>query len=197
LVSASNPAQTLREFVAQAKAAPGKLSYGSFGAGSGGHLALEALCQAAGISMIHVPYKGTGPAITDLLGGQITSVLTDLATAAGHIKAGRLRALAINGPVRSALLPEVPTFTEQGFASVEATYARFGVFATAGTPAPLVERIAADITAALRQPDLRDKFAGMGYILEGSTPAAFAATLKQDTERWGQVITKLGGLTLD
>lgn len=197
LVNETTPARSLAEFAALAKARPRQLSYGSFGTGSGGHLGVEAFCQAAGIEMIHVPYKGTAPAVTDLLGGQITSVLTDLATAQTHIRSGRLRALAINGPARSPLLPEVPTFTEQGFPSVEGTYARFALFAPAGTPPAVVERVSADSTAALRRPELRERFTALGYGLEGSTPAELAALLRQDTDRWSRVIAALGGISLD
>jgi tripartite-type tricarboxylate transporter receptor subunit TctC len=197
LINAATPARNLREFVALAKAKPKSLSYGSFGTGSGGHLGVEAFCQAAGIEMIHVPYKGTAPAVTDLLAGQITAVLTDLATAQTHINAGRLRALAINGPDRSPMLPGVATFTEQGFPSVEATYARFGLFAPAGTPLSIIDKVSADVVTALRAPDVRDRFIALGYSLDGSTPDAFAVTLKQDAERWGRVVAALGGIALD
>jgi len=197
LVQESTPARNLAEFVALAKARPGQLSYGSFGMGTGGHLGLAAFCQAAGIDMIHVPYKGTAPAVTDLLGGQITSVLTDLATAHTHIRSGKLRALAINGPTRSPLLPEVATFTEQGFASIEGTFARFAMFAPTGTPPAIVERIAADIIGALDSAEVRDRFNVLGYNLYGSTPVQLAETLKQDSERWRRVIVALGGLSLE
>jgi len=197
LINSQTPANNLREFVALAKAKPKQLSYGSFGLGTGGHLGFEAFNQAAGIEMIHIAYKGTAPAVTDLLGGQITAVLSDLATAQGHIKSGRLRALAINGPSRSPLLPEVPTFTEQGFASVEGTYARFALFAPAGTPEAVINRVSADTVSALRAPDVVDRFTSLGYSLAGSTPAQLADSLKDDAQRWRKVITALGGLSLD
>lgn len=197
LINGATPAQNLREFVALAKAKPRQLSYGSFGLGSGGHLGFEAFCQAAGIEMIHVPYKGTAPAVTDLIGGQITAVLSDLATAQSQVKSGKLRALAINGPARSPLLPDVLTFTEQGYPGVEGTYARFALFAPTGTPAAIVDRISADVVAALRSPDVVDRFTALGYSLGGSTPAQLTAALKEDAQRWGKVITALGGLTLD
>ena len=197
VINTATPARNLREFVALAKARPKTLSYGSFGTGSGGHLGAEAFCQAAGIEMIHVPYKGTAPAVSDLLAGQITAVLTDLATAQTHINAGRLRALAINGPDRSPMLPGVATFTEQGFPSVEATYARFGLFAPAGTSPAIIDKVSADVVTALRAPDVRDRFIALGYSLDGSTPEAFAVTLKQDAARWGRVVAALGGIALD
>lgn len=197
LVNSATPARNLAELVALAKAKPRELSHGSFGTGSGGHLALEAFCQAADIQMLHVPYKGTGPAVNDLLAGQITCVLTDLAGAQGFIQSGKLRALAINGPTRSPILPDVATFTEQGFASVEATYGRFGLFAPAGTPREVVQSISVSVVRALQSSELRDRFTPMGYLLEGSTPAAFTTIIAQDAERWGRVVTALGGISLD
>jgi tripartite-type tricarboxylate transporter receptor subunit TctC len=197
LINADTPARALKEFVDLAKRHPRELSYGSFGPGTGGHLGFEAFNQAAGIEMIHVPYKGTAPAVSDLLGGQLTAVLTDLATAQAHIKSGKLRALAINGPVRSPLLPDVPTFTEQGFGSVEGTYARFALFAPVGTPQSVVDKISADTVAALRSPDMTQRFTPLGYSLAGSTPAQLAESLKDDARRWSKVIDGLGGLTLD
>jgi tripartite-type tricarboxylate transporter receptor subunit TctC len=197
LINGATLAQNLKEFVAIAKAKPRQLSYGSFGLGSGGHLGFEAFCQAAGIEMIHVPYKGTAPAVTDLIGGQITAVLSDLATAQAQVKSGKLRALAINGPTRSPLLPDVLTFTEQGYPSVEGTYARFALFAPTGTSSAVVDKISADVIAALRSPDVVDRFTALGYSLGGSTPAQLSTSLKDDAQRWGKVITALGGLTLD
>jgi len=197
LINSATPAQNLRDFVALAKAKPRQLSYGSFGLGTGGHLGLEAFCQVAGIELIHVPYKGTAPAVTDLIGGQITVVLTDLATAQSQIKSGKLRALAINGPTRSPMLPEVPTFTEQGYPAVEATYARFALFVPAGTPQAVVDKVAADTVAALKNPEVTERFAALGYLLGGSTPGVLAAALKDDAARWGKIIAALGGLTLD
>lgn len=197
LVNAATPAKTLKDYVALVKARPRQLSYGSFGLGSGGHLGVEAFNQAAGIEMIHVPYKGTAPAVTDLIGGQVTSVLTDLGTAQAQIRSGKLRALAINGPTRSPMLPDVPTFTESGYPGVEGTYARFALFAPAGTPASVVERVAADTVTALRTPEITERFSVMGYNLAGSTPAQLAGSLKDDAQRWRQVITAIGGLTLD
>ncbi len=195
LVNASLPAQTLAEFLALARKQ--ELSYGSFGAGSGTHLGREALCQAAGVKMVHVPYRGTGPAVSDLLAGQISATMTDLATAQTHITSGKLRALAINGSKRSPLLPQVPTYTEQGFPSVEGTYASFALFAPRDTPAAIVQRLSGDVVAALKLPEMGERFREQGYTLEGSTPSQLAETLKMDSARWNSVLTGLGGLTLD
>ena len=195
LVNASLPVKTLAEFLALAKTQ--ELSYGSFGAGSGTHLGMEALCQAAGVKLIHVPYRGTGPAVTDLLAGQISATMTDLATAQVHISSGKLRALALNGSKRSPLLPQVPTYTEQGFPSVEGTYASFALFAPRDTPTAIVQRLSHDVVAALKLPEMGERFREQGYTLEGSTPSELAATLKSDTTRWSNVIKGLGGLALD
>ncbi|MEY2770980.1 MAG: hypothetical protein RIQ38_1399 [Pseudomonadota bacterium] len=197
LVSGEVPARNLREFVDLAKARPGQLSYGSFGLGTGGHLGVEAFNQAAGIQLIHVAYKGTGPALSDLVGGQISALLVDLGNAQAHLKSGKLRALAINGPTRSAVLPDVPTFTELGYASVEGTYARFALMAPTGTPEPVIGRIARDVGRVLQEPALQERFGPLGYTLAGSTPAQLAQMLREDGERWGKVITGIGGLSLD
>lgn len=195
LVNPSLPAKTLAEFIALARTQ--ELSYGSFGAGSGTHLGMEALCQAAGVKLVHVPYRGTGPAVSDLLAGQISATMTDLATAQTHIASGKLRALAINGSKRSPLLPQVPTYTEQGFPSLEGTYASFALFAPRDTPVAIVQRLSSETVAALKQPEIGERFREQGYTLEGSTPSQLADTLKMDVARWNSVITGLGGLTLD
>jgi tripartite-type tricarboxylate transporter receptor subunit TctC len=197
LIHGELPARNLQEFVALARSRPRQLSYGSFGVGTGGHLGVEAFNQAAGIELVHVPYKGTGPALNDLIGGQISALLVDMANAQNHVKSGKLRALAINGPKRSALLPDVPTFTELGFAGVEGTYARFGVLAPTGTPQAVIERISRDLTAVLTDPAIQDRFRPAGYDLYGSTPAQMGQMLRDDGERWGKVIAALGGLALD
>lgn len=197
MVNGNVPARTLAELIALAKSKPGALSYGSFGMGSGGHLALELFCQLAGVTMTHVPYKGTAPAMTDLLGGQISVMLNDPLGSQAHLEQGRLRALAVNGPKRHALYPSVPTFVELGFAPMEGTYASFSVLATYGTPAAVVEKISADMRQVLAIPELNAKFGPQGYVLKGSTPAELAAAMSADRERWGAVIRAIGGLSLD
>ena len=195
LVNASTPIKTLADFVALAKVQP--LSYGSFGIGTGAHLAMELFSHDAGIKLVHVPYKGTAPAVTDLIAGQISATMADLATAQVHINSGKLRAIAINGGKRSSLLPQVPTYTEQGYPNLENTYASFAVFAPRGTPDAIVQRLSSDIVFALKLPELGQKFREQGYLLEGSTPSELAATLKEDTARWNTVIQNIGGLSLD
>jgi len=197
LVNSATAVNNLKDLVALAKAQPQKLSYGSFGQGSGAHLAIEAFNQGAGIEMIHVPYKGTGPAVSDLIAGQITLTLADLATAQSQIKAGKLRAIAINGPARSPLLPEVATFTEQAYPSMEGTYARFGLLAPASTPQVILNKVSADTITALNDPVVSDRFTSLGYTLTGSTPDKLRILLKEDGERWGKVIQAIGGIVLD
>ncbi len=197
LVNSATAVNNLKDLVALAKAQPQKLSYGSFGQGSGAHLAIEAFNQGAGIEMIHVPYKGTGPAVSDLIAGQITLTLADLATAQSQIKAGKLRAIAINGPTRSPLLPEVATFTEQAYPSMEGTYARFGLLAPIGTPQVILNKVSADTITALNDPLVSDRFTSLGYTLSGSTPDKLRTWLKEDGERWGKVIQSIGGIVLD
>jgi tripartite-type tricarboxylate transporter receptor subunit TctC len=197
LVNSTTAVTNLKELVALAKAQPKKLSYGSFGQGSGAHLAIEAFNQSAGIDMIHVPYKGTGPAVSDLIAGQITLTLADLATAQSQIKAGKLRAIAINGPARSPLLPDVATFTEQAYPAMEGTYARFGLLAPVGTPQAILNKVSADTITALNDPMVSDRFTSLGYTLTGSTPEKLRNWLKEDAERWGKVIQAIGGIVLD
>jgi tripartite-type tricarboxylate transporter receptor subunit TctC len=197
LVNSATAVTNLKELVALAKAQPKKLSYGSFGQGSGAHLAIEAFNQSAGIDMIHVPYKGTGPAVSDLIAGQITLTLADLATAQSQIKAGKLRAIAINGPSRSPLLPDVATFTEQAYPAMEGTYARFGLLAPVGIPQVILNKVSADTITALNDPMVSDRFTSLGYTLTGSTPDKLRNWLKEDAERWGKVIQAIGGIVLD
>ena len=197
LLSANTPANNLAELVALAKQKPGQITYGSFGQGSGGHLAVEAFCQAAGIKMVHVPYKGTAPALNDLLGGQISVLLNEPTAAKAAVDAGRLKAVAVNGPRRHVQLPNVPTFTELGYPSVEGTYPTFAIMAPFGTPEAIVEKISADARQALAAPDLLARFGPLGYVLGGSTPAELARSIKEDTERWATVIRNIGGLQMD
>ena len=198
LVNANHPAKTLREFIAAAKAKPGAASFGSYGNASVGHLLGIALNKAAGIDMVHVAYKGAAPAITDLIGGQVTAVIADFGSARPHIgPGGKLRALALSASKRVASYPTVPTFGEEGLPQLDGMNGWLGVFAPAKTPKDIVEKLAAEVGKALQTPDLRAGLADLGYEATGIPTDKFAEIVKQDTDRWGAVIKSVGGITLD
>ncbi len=186
VVNPSVPAKTVREFIDYAKANPTKLAYASAGNGSTNHLAAEMFKRAAGIEMLHVPYKGGAPAVADTAANQ-TQVLFSAGTQTlPHVKAGRLNLLAVTEPQRSVLLPDVPTVAETlpGF-NMSVWYAAYG---PAGMPRPLVERLNAEINKALAMPEVRSRMAGMGVEVVQSTPEELAATLRKDSERFAKMI---------
>jgi tripartite-type tricarboxylate transporter receptor subunit TctC len=187
VVPASLGTKTLKEFVAWAKANPGKVNYASIGTGSTPHLYGEMLNDMAGIRMLHVPYKGAGPIVPDLLGAQVHMSILDLAAIRPHVDAGKLVALAMTGPRRWPGW-DVPTFAEQGYAIDLAGWN--GIMAPAGTPRAVVERMSAEIVKAIQTPDGREQFLKMGLIATGTTPDAFAQAVREDTARWGDVIRK-------
>jgi tripartite-type tricarboxylate transporter receptor subunit TctC len=180
-------AQNLKELVALAKAEPNKLNFGSPGIGTTGHLGLAMFMHAAGVQITHVPYRGAAPAVTDLIAGQIDGVVDNPPTVISHIEGGRLRALAVAAKQRMALLPNVPTAAEAGVANYEAN-SWFGIAAPAGTPAPIVARLAKEIAAAVRTPQMQERFAKSGARLVGDTPEQFAAQIKAERARWGEII---------
>lgn len=192
VVNPSVPAQTLGEFVAHAKANPGKLSFGSGGVGSQAHMGGELLKSMTGIDMLHVAYKGVGDSMKDLLGGQLTMVCAQVPSAAPLVKSGKLRALGVASARRSPVLPEVPTVDEaagiRGFEAVS-WYALVG---PAGMPAEVVARIQSEVAKAVQSPDVRDKMLGMGAEPVGSTQAQLVAAMKQDYDRYGAIIRRLG-----
>lgn len=180
-------AGTVQEFVALAKAHPGALNYASGGNGSSTHLAGELLKLVAGIDVVHVPYKGTGPAMNDLLGGHVDVMFSGISSARPHIEAGTLRALAVTGDERSTALPDVPTFREASLAGVAAsTY--WGVLAPKGTPRAIVDRLSAAFAAAVRDPQIVKRIEPLGYLPIGGTPADYAQNLAAETTKWGEVI---------
>lgn len=198
LVNANNPAKTLKEFLAAAKAKPKEATFGSYGNASVGHLLGEAIGKAAGVDMVHVPYKGAAPAITDLIGGQVTSVIADFGSARAHIgPGGKLRALALSNSKRVAAYPNVPTFGEEGLPQLDSMNGWLGVFAPAKTPKDVVAKLAAEIDKALATDDLKAGLADLGYEATGTSGDRFANIVRQDTERWGAVIKSVGGITLD
>lgn len=181
------PARTLQDVIALAKSKGGQLAWASAGNGSTGHLTLELFKTSAGIDAVHVPYKGTQPALADVLGGRVPVMFDGVVTSLPHIRAGKLRPVAVASLTRSQLLPDVPTMSEAGMPGFEAV-GLATVMAPAGTPADVVNRVSADIAAVLRMPDVRDQLVGMGLEVVGSTPAEFAQYVKSESAKWGKVI---------
>ena len=187
MVNPAVPAKTAREFIALAKSEPGKLSYSSSGAGGAPHLAAEMFKEATGTFIVHVPYCGGGPAIGDLIAGHVQLSFMTVLEASGHIKAGKLRALAVTGSQRVPALPEVPTLAEAalpGFNSIS----WIGVLAPAGTPKEIVDKVASDVREVLASDDVKLKLIELGAVPAGTTPAQFQALINSDRRRYEQVI---------
>ena len=185
------PAKSVKELVALAKAKPGQLTYGSTGTGGSSHLMGVMLGMMANVDIVHVPYKGLAPALTDMIGGQINFGFGSYSTVGQHIKANRLRALAVTSGKRSPATPELPTIAEEGFPGYEAI-PWWGVLLPAATPKPLVARINADIVTALKAQDVRERFAAQGVDAVGSSPAEFAAYINSEIARWSKVVKAAG-----
>ena len=176
------PANTLEELIRIAKAKPGSINYASYGSGSQPHLSGEMLKNKAGIDLVHVPYKGISLAVPAVMAGEVQLTFAGIATSMPQLKAGRIKPIAIGGPKRSPLLPEVPTFTELGYPEVE-THAWFGLFLPAGSPPNAVARIHTDVKRVLEEPEFRQKqLIEKGYDVVGSSPEEFAAYIKKDSE---------------
>jgi len=184
-------AKNLKELIALAKANPGKLSFASTGVASVGHLTGELINNLAGVNITHVPYKGSGQAVTDILGGHVSIMYSGFSSTLAHIRAGKLRALAVTGPKRSAALAEVPTIAEQGFPGVEAT-AWYGVLAPAGTPKPVITRLHGELVKILALPDVAQKLNGLGFEIVASTPEAFSAYIRSEIRKWEKVVRASG-----
>jgi tripartite-type tricarboxylate transporter receptor subunit TctC len=181
LANPAVPANSLKELIAYARANPGKLNYASYGSGSQPHLAMEMLKSQAGIDIVHVPYKGIPQAVPAAIAGEVQLTFSGVASSQAYLKAGRLKALAVGGKSRLALLPEVPTFAESGFPDVPAN-AWFGLFAPAGTPRDIVMKLQAETVRILRDPEFMQKeITAKGYQLVGSTPEEFSAFLVTDS----------------
>ena len=191
VVHAEVPARDLREFVALAKQSPGKLYYGSAGNGSAGHLAFEYLKLVAGIDLQHVPYKGTGPNLIDLLAGRTQATSAGTPPLMPHVKAGKLRVIAVGSPRRVAVLPEVGTVAEQGYPGFETTQ-WYGLNAPAKTPAAVIGRLADEAAKAVRHPAVLERFAVDSAEAVGSTPQEFADFIVREQARWGEVVRKAG-----
>ena len=191
VVNPGLPVTTLRELVAYAKERPGQLDYASSGNGSGQHLFAAQLASMTGIKLNHVPYKGSAQATADLLGGQVMMSIPGTAGMVGHIKTGKLRALAVTGATRSPQLPDVPTVIEAGVPGYEA-YVWMGLLAPKGTPASIVDRIQREVIAALAVPQVKNALTAAGIEIVGSTPAEFGAFFREEKDRWARVIRETG-----
>ncbi len=186
VVHPSLPVKSLKDFIAHAKANPGKFNFGSGGPGTTPHLAGEMLKSMAGLQMTHVPYKGGGPALADLVGGQLQLMLENIPSTLPFVKSGKLRVLALSGLKRSALVPDVPTLDEAGLKGYEIVGWN-GLFLPAGTSGAIVNRLHAETVKALALPDIKERLSGMGAEGVGSTPAQFTAFVKTEIKKWAQV----------
>jgi tripartite-type tricarboxylate transporter receptor subunit TctC len=189
VVHADVPAKNLREFVALAKKQPGKLYYGSAGNGSAGHLAIEYLKLVAGIDIVHVPYKGTGPNLIDLLAGRTQATSAGTPPLMPHVKAGKLRVIAVGSPKRLPTLPEVATVAEQGYPGFETTQ-WYGLNAPAKTPAAIIKRLADEAIKAAKHPSVAERFAVDDAEGIGSTPQEYTDFIAKEQARWGEVVRK-------
>jgi tripartite-type tricarboxylate transporter receptor subunit TctC len=188
-VHPSVPAKTLKELVDYAKANPGKLSYASSGNGAHIHVATEYLLYTAGINIVHVPYKGSGPALNDTVGGQVQMIFGSVATALQYVKSGRLRPLAVTTPKRIAAAPDVPTVAESGYPGWEVTNWH-GLVGPKGLPKDIVQRLNKEVNVAVHSPDMVKVLSGDGLEPAGGTPEELAALLKAEVARWAQVVKR-------
>ena len=186
LVHPSVSARSVNELLALARAKPGTINFASSGIGSTAQLASELLKFTAGVDIVHVPYKGAGPALTETMGGQVQMLITGFSAAQTHIRSGKLRALAVTGANRVKAMPELPTIGESvpGYQMMS----WYGLFTTTGTPVAIINRLHGEVVAMLKRQDMNDKFVGLGMEPEGSTPQAFAAQIKEEKARWAKVI---------
>jgi tripartite-type tricarboxylate transporter receptor subunit TctC len=191
VVNPSLPVKTFQEFVSYVKERPGQVDYASSGNGSGQHLFMALLATQTGLKMNHVPYRGSGQATADLLGGQVPVSIPGTAGMVGHIKAGKLRPLAVTGSARSPQLPDVPTVQELGVPDYEA-YVWMGLLAPKGTPPAIIDRIQRDVVAALATDEIKTYMANAGIEIVGSTPAEFGAFFRAERERWAKTIRETG-----
>ncbi|MDO9435482.1 tripartite tricarboxylate transporter substrate binding protein [Hydrogenophaga sp.] len=194
-VPATMPVNTFSEFVAYVKANPKRVSYASSGTGSGPHLGMELFAAAAGLDMVHVPYKGAAPANNDLAGGQVQAMLNNLLAASAMLRAKKIKVLAVTSAARSPALPDVPTVAESGYPGFEVD-GWYGLFAPAGTPAPVVSQLHRSAVQAINAPDVMERLSGDGAIVVGSTPQEFAAFVVAEKTKWAAVAAK-ANVTVD
>ena len=191
VVNPSVPANSVPELIAYIKANPGKVNFASSGSGTSIHLAGELFKTMAGVSMTHVPYKGSAPAVTDLIGGQVQLMFDNLPSALPQIKAGKLRALAVTSTQRASALPDVPTVAEAGLPGFDAT-SWFGLLAPAGTPKDVVAKLNAEVAKWLATPEAREKLASQGAIAAGQSPEDFTRHIAAETAKWQKVVKESG-----
>ena len=191
VANASLPVRNVQELVAYARANPGKVNYASPGTASPNHLAMELLSRITGVRMVHIPYKSAGQALPDVITGQVQVMLATVPAVLPHLGSGRLRVLGVAGPQRLANLPDVPTVAEGGYPDFESSVA-WSLFAPAGTPKNVINRVHAEVVKLLGQADVRERFTAAGLTPIGSTPAELAARLKQDQNKWPKVIREAG-----
>jgi len=191
VVHPSLPVNNVKEFVALAASKPGQLNVASGGNGASGHIGGELLKLLAKIDMVHVPYKGAAPALTDLMAGNVHMMITNMPAAMPHVQTGRLKAIAVAGLKRSPLVPNLPTLIESGIAGYEFT-GWFGVVAPAATPKDVIARLNDDISKILQTPELRDRYASYGVDVAGGTPQRFAAHIQSEVTRWTKIIKEAG-----
>ena len=191
VVHPSVPVKTAKELIALAKARPGKLNYASAGNGNATHLAGELFNMMAGVSTVHVPYKGGGHARTELLGGQVDFMFHNITAVLGDVQSGRLRALAVTGPKRALAAPDIPTLDAAALRGYDIT-SWFGLMAPAGVATEVLTRINQEAVKVMQLADIRDKLAALGSEAVGSTPAAFAAHLRAEHDKWSKVVRQAG-----
>jgi tripartite-type tricarboxylate transporter receptor subunit TctC len=195
VVNPQLPARSMKEFVDLAKRQPGKMHYSSPGNGGPQHLAMELLKLETGIDIVHVPYKGAAGALADVVGGHVQAMISAIQTAYPHVQSGRLRALAVMSPERSGAFPEVPTMKEIGLSELEVE-TWYGAFAPAGTPAPIVRKINADINSLLKDAQVREVLEKQGMVPRGGPPERLEALVKRELPRWSRVV-KAAGIKAD
>ena len=191
IVHPSMPVTSVGEFIAHARANPGKVSYGSAGVGASPHLSMELFKSMARIDVVHIAYKGASPAVADLLGGQIPSMISNIPSVLQHVQSGKVRPLAVTGPRRARQLPSVPTMVESGFPGFEVT-GWYGMCAPAGTPPPILDKLHADLMKVLQLPDVLQRFGELVVEAAPQSRDEFAAFLRTETTRWAQVVKDAG-----
>ena len=191
VVNPGVPAKNMAELVALARAKPGSITFASPGAGAQAHLLGEMLSLEAGVQLVHVPYKGIGPALNDLLGGQVSMMFPQTSSALPHIQSGKLRAIGVTSLKRSQVLPETPTIAEQGYLKIDAR-SWYALMAPAGVPKEIINKLSQECARILRVPDVKERLAALGADIVGGTPEELAAVIQAETALWGGLIRRQG-----